>query len=158
MLLWPSSDQLSQRIVNINEYFTFSLYSNVCRSLFERHKLLFSFLVSARILMHQEKIDMVSMDRVRHNTASNQPFISYQFQILPSKSNTTHYIHTDVLCITTELLEIPVFSMADDLIILHSFFDVIIFSILEWEPCKGVMRKASCVSNACREKMTYMFH
>ena len=43
----------------INDYFTFSLYSNVCRSLFEKHKLLFSFLLCVRILMNQGKINMV---------------------------------------------------------------------------------------------------
>ena len=52
------SDDLTQRIQNINDYFTFSLYSNVCRSLFEKHKLLFSFLLCARILMNENKINM----------------------------------------------------------------------------------------------------
>ncbi|KAI8820875.1 dynein heavy chain and region D6 of dynein motor-domain-containing protein [Fimicolochytrium jonesii] len=52
------SDDIDQRIVNINEYFTYSLFSNVCRSLFERHKLLFSFLLIIRILMNDDKIDM----------------------------------------------------------------------------------------------------
>lgn len=41
----------------INEYLTFSLYTNVCRSLFERNKLHFAFLLSARILMNAGKID-----------------------------------------------------------------------------------------------------
>ena len=53
------AEDLAERIVNINDYFTFSLYSNVCRSLFEKHKLLFSFLVCVRILMNENKIDMV---------------------------------------------------------------------------------------------------
>ncbi|KAM6980842.1 dynein axonemal heavy chain 1 [Aplochiton taeniatus] len=52
------ADTVEQRIVNINEYFTFSLYSNVCRSLFEKHKLMFAFLVCARIMMNENKIDM----------------------------------------------------------------------------------------------------
>ncbi|XP_065895241.1 dynein axonemal heavy chain 1-like isoform X2 [Dysidea avara] len=52
------SDDLTERIVSINDYFTFSLYSNVCRSLFEKHKLLFSFLVCVRILMNENKINM----------------------------------------------------------------------------------------------------
>ncbi|TTB85611.1 Dynein heavy chain 1, axonemal [Bagarius yarrelli] len=52
------ADTLEKRINNINEYFTFSLYSNVCRSLFEKHKLMFAFLLCARILMNRNKIDM----------------------------------------------------------------------------------------------------
>jgi len=51
---------VKERIFNINEFFTFSLYSNVCRSLFEKHKLMFAFLLCARILMNDSKIDMVS--------------------------------------------------------------------------------------------------
>uniref|UniRef100_A0A8B9EVG3 Dynein axonemal heavy chain 1 n=1 Tax=Anser cygnoides TaxID=8845 RepID=A0A8B9EVG3_ANSCY len=34
------------------------LYSNVCRSLFEKHKLMFAFLLCARILMNDGQIDM----------------------------------------------------------------------------------------------------
>uniref|UniRef100_A0A8B9RJH5 Dynein, axonemal, heavy chain 1 n=1 Tax=Astyanax mexicanus TaxID=7994 RepID=A0A8B9RJH5_ASTMX len=52
------ADTLEQRIININEYFTFSLYSNVCRSLFEKHKLMFAFLLCARIMMNDNMIDM----------------------------------------------------------------------------------------------------
>ena len=52
-------DSVEKRIENINDFFTFSLYSNVCRSLFEKHKLLFSFLVCVRILMNEDKINMV---------------------------------------------------------------------------------------------------
>ncbi|XP_020606105.1 dynein heavy chain 1, axonemal-like [Orbicella faveolata] len=53
-----ASDNVEKRIDNINDFFTFSLYSNVCRSLFEKHKLLFSFLVCVRILMNDNKINM----------------------------------------------------------------------------------------------------
>ena len=56
-------DDLQERIVHINDYFTFSLYSNVCRSLFEKHKLLFSFLLCVRILMNENKINMVRLVR-----------------------------------------------------------------------------------------------
>lgn len=51
---------MEKRIANINEFFTFSLYSNVCRSLFEKHKLMFAFLLCTRIMMNENKIDMVS--------------------------------------------------------------------------------------------------
>uniref|UniRef100_A0A8C3UWY6 Dynein axonemal heavy chain 1 n=1 Tax=Catharus ustulatus TaxID=91951 RepID=A0A8C3UWY6_CATUS len=43
------ADELPVRVKNINNYITFSLYCNVCRSLFEKHKLMFAFLVSAVI-------------------------------------------------------------------------------------------------------------
>ena len=55
------TDDLQERIAHINDYFTFSLYSNVCRSLFEKHKLLFSFLLCVRILMNENKINMVRL-------------------------------------------------------------------------------------------------
>ena len=42
----------------MNNYFTLSLYRNVCRSLFERHKLLFSFLLCTKIMFGDAKIDM----------------------------------------------------------------------------------------------------
>ncbi|KAL0978572.1 hypothetical protein UPYG_G00172390 [Umbra pygmaea] len=54
----PRADTLEQRIININEFFTFSLYSNVCRSLFEKDKLMLAFLLSTRIMMNDNKIDM----------------------------------------------------------------------------------------------------
>lgn len=52
-------DSLKKRIVNINRYLTFSLYSNVCRSLFEKHKLMFAFLLCVRIMMNEGKINQV---------------------------------------------------------------------------------------------------
>ncbi|NWV36400.1 DYH1 protein, partial [Grantiella picta] len=52
------ADVLAERVENINNYITFSLYCNVCRSLFEKHKLMFAFLVSVRILMNEGRIDM----------------------------------------------------------------------------------------------------
>lgn len=54
-------ETVEMRIENINEYFTFSLYSNVCRSLFEKHKLMFAFLLCTRIMMNDNKINMVSV-------------------------------------------------------------------------------------------------
>ncbi|TRY59872.1 hypothetical protein DNTS_035283 [Danionella cerebrum] len=52
------AETVTERIFNINEFFTFSLYCNVCRSLFEKHKLMFAFLLCARILMNDSKINM----------------------------------------------------------------------------------------------------
>ncbi|CAH0663656.1 unnamed protein product [Spodoptera exigua] len=46
----PNED-IVERVDVIIVHFTFLLYQNVCRSLFERHKLLFAFLLCARILL-----------------------------------------------------------------------------------------------------------
>ena len=52
------SGDIEQRVASINDYFTFSLYSNICRSLFEKHKMHFAFLLCARILMDEGQIDL----------------------------------------------------------------------------------------------------
>jgi dynein heavy chain, axonemal len=41
----------------LSSHFTESLYANVSRSLFERHKLLFSFLLAVKIMAHAGTID-----------------------------------------------------------------------------------------------------
>ncbi|XP_046394196.1 dynein axonemal heavy chain 1-like [Ischnura elegans] len=51
------TENTEERVENIKNIFTFNLYSNVCRSLFEKHKLLFAFLLCVRILLHEEKVD-----------------------------------------------------------------------------------------------------
>ncbi|XP_032957944.1 dynein axonemal heavy chain 3 isoform X1 [Rhinolophus ferrumequinum] len=51
------SEQLEQRILNIIEHFTLSVYNNVCRSLFEKDKLLFSLLLTIGILKEKQQID-----------------------------------------------------------------------------------------------------
>lgn len=53
-----ASDELEVRLGNLNKYFTYSLYENVCRSLFEKHKLIFSFLLTQRILASRNEIDL----------------------------------------------------------------------------------------------------
>ena len=51
------SDDVSKRLSSIQEHFTYSLYCNVCRSLFEKDKLLFAFQLCIRILQNGGKVD-----------------------------------------------------------------------------------------------------
>lgn len=50
---------LRNRVLTLINYFTQNLYSNVCRSIFEKDKLLFSFLLTAKIRESQGKLNSV---------------------------------------------------------------------------------------------------
>uniref|UniRef100_A0A8D3EFW0 AAA+ ATPase domain-containing protein n=1 Tax=Scophthalmus maximus TaxID=52904 RepID=A0A8D3EFW0_SCOMX len=51
------SDDLAERINNIVEHFTLCIYNNVCRSLFEKDKLLFSLLLTVGIMQGKDQVD-----------------------------------------------------------------------------------------------------
>ncbi|XP_075305326.1 dynein axonemal heavy chain 3 [Odontesthes bonariensis] len=53
----PKSDDVAERIDNIVEHFTLSIYNNVCRSLFEKDKLLFSLLLTVGIMQGKGQVD-----------------------------------------------------------------------------------------------------
>ncbi|KAK3252700.1 hypothetical protein CYMTET_38016 [Cymbomonas tetramitiformis] len=52
------STDVVQRANTLIEHFTYSLYANVCRSLFEKHKPMFSFMLCVKVLEQDGKIDM----------------------------------------------------------------------------------------------------
>ena len=53
----PPAEDVNQRMLNLNAFFTYSVYKNVCRSLFEVHKPLFSLLLTIKIMQGDNRVD-----------------------------------------------------------------------------------------------------
>ncbi|KAJ1460012.1 dynein heavy chain and region D6 of dynein motor-domain-containing protein [Pelagophyceae sp. CCMP2097] len=53
----PNAANMATRLENLNDFFTHYVYTNVCRALFEKHKLLFSFLLTAKMLNGEGEMD-----------------------------------------------------------------------------------------------------
>jgi dynein heavy chain len=56
----PNSD-VAERVGILIDHFSYSLYRNVCRSLFEKDKLLYSFLVCTRLMLATDKISSLEL-------------------------------------------------------------------------------------------------
>lgn len=57
-----TAEHLNERITNLNDYHTYAVYENVCRGLFEHHKLLFSFQICIKLLIMENKINIDEFD------------------------------------------------------------------------------------------------
>eukprot|EP00961_Rhodomonas_salina_P063758 857225-Rhodomonas_salina.13 len=77
----PATD-LEVRLKNLDEYFTYFLYKMVCRSLFEKDKLLFSFLLATRIkraenILSDAELKFLLTGGVAVGTLDDNPFHSW---------------------------------------------------------------------------------
>jgi len=53
----PAGDTSAVRLTNLISYFTYSIYQSVCRGLFEKHKLLFSFSLTMKIMAGENRLN-----------------------------------------------------------------------------------------------------
>lgn len=53
----PAAETVPERAAVLNDHFTYLLYVNVCRSLFERHKLMLSLLLCVKIYAAEGGVD-----------------------------------------------------------------------------------------------------
>lgn len=58
----PKSKDVPTRLQSLKEHFTYFLFVNVCRSLFEKHKLLFAFNLSTKLALAQGEVSPVHVN------------------------------------------------------------------------------------------------
>jgi dynein heavy chain len=98
----PASDSLQDRIAAINDYHTYAVYAFTCRGLFQRHTLLFAFLVCLKVMTAAARIDAAELafflrGGVVLDKASQPP-------------NPTEWLSPDAWDNLTELERLPAFA------------------------------------------------
>lgn len=83
------AESVEERSMALNEAFTYALFINVCRSLFEAHKLMFSFLLAIKILQNRKQIDPGECEAFHNNFAHVKSKLSAQFLALMTRVATS---------------------------------------------------------------------
>ncbi|KAI8923518.1 dynein heavy chain and region D6 of dynein motor-domain-containing protein [Entophlyctis helioformis] len=55
-------EDINERILSLNDYHTYSVYKNTCRGLFEKHKMLFAFQMTVKIMEANGKLNKEEYD------------------------------------------------------------------------------------------------
>lgn len=53
----PGGKDKNEKILNMQETFTYMLYCNVCKGIFDRHKLILSLNLTAQLMFNDNKLD-----------------------------------------------------------------------------------------------------
>mmetsp|Transcript_7015 Transcript_7015/g.26224 ORF Transcript_7015/g.26224 Transcript_7015/m.26224 type:complete len:4128 (-) Transcript_7015:64-12447(-) len=111
---------LENRLKNLIDYFTYSLYHNVCQSLFAKHKLMFSFMLTIRILMGQDLINPVEWRFFLTGTTPENP----ESMAKPDASWMTEKMWKEVLFLSTidAFKELPS-KISNNVAEWHAYFD-----------------------------------
>ena len=99
------SDDKHTRIPNILREFTLQLYNNVCQSLFEKDKLLFSYLLCLKVMDERGELNQVE----------NRFMLTGGIQVIPKRPNpAAHWLLDKAWCTIEEISEkIPHFKDFD---------------------------------------------
>ena len=105
----PASDVPAERLQTLITYFTRALYENVCRSLFEAHKVLFSFLLTIRIM---QGLGTINDAEWRQLVAGGAPT-----KMLPNPA--PEWLTENVWAAVLSLSDLPAFAGFDSDFIIH---------------------------------------
>jgi dynein heavy chain len=81
----PPCDDIQKRISDINKKFSKDFYDNTSRSLFEKDKILFSFVMSVKILMGEKGDEMISPTELRFLLAGPPGDLEFHLPDNPTK-------------------------------------------------------------------------
>lgn len=81
----PPCDDIQKRIEDINKKFSKDFYDNTCRSLFEKDKVLFSFVMSVKILMGEKGDQLISPMELRFLLAGPPGDMEFNLPDNPTK-------------------------------------------------------------------------